>query len=180
MLQKAVVLPARRRALRRSVHVNCDVITKDWEEPSKHLATDLSPFGCWIDTPFPLAPESEVVLAFTPPRWQPMGEVVTFARVRRRIRTGPRRGMGLEFLDVSRPDIAAMTRSLRGLPPPLCTSRQKAAQELVWVDSLLTWEEDLGDRINTFTVSDMLGMIAEDAFEDIEALAEPLGEIAAA
>ncbi len=172
MLQQALVIPARRRALRRSVHVNCDVITSQWDEPAPHLVTDLSPYGCWIDTPFPLMPETDVVLAFTPPRWDG-GEIVTFARVRRRCRSGVRRGMGLEFLDAGRPTIDGLAESLRGLPPPLETTRRRAHEELVWVDTLLTWQEDLGDRINTFTVSEEIGMVAEDELE-ITALAEPI------
>ncbi len=176
MLQSALVLPARRRALRRAVHVNCDVITTQWEEPAPHLVTDLSPYGCWIDTPFPLMPETDVILAFTPPRWGE-GEVVTFARVTRRVRSGARRGMGLEFLDITRGDVRALEGSLHGLPPPLTTCRHREHEELIWVDSLLTWEEDLGDRINTFSVSEQIGLVADDELE-IVALAEPIAIVA--
>jgi hypothetical protein len=148
------------------------VITSQWEDPSPHLVTDLSPYGCWIDTPFPLMPETDVVLAFTPPRWEE-GEVVTFARVTHRVRSGARRGMGLEFLDVSKPVVDALKQSLHGLPPPLATRRRKEHEELVWVDTLLTWQEDLGDRINTFTISERIGLVQDDELE-ITALAEPI------
>jgi hypothetical protein len=158
--------------------VFCDLITTQWEDPAKHLATDLSPHGCWIDTSFPLPPGTDLVVAFTPPRWHG-GEVVTFARVTRRVRTGTRRGMGLEFLDVSPSDVERMSRTLRGLPPPLTTARRRPKEELVWVDALLTWQEDLGDRINTFAVSEMIGLIDDDELEAV-ALAPPLGGVVAA
>ncbi|MBW2463882.1 MAG: PilZ domain-containing protein [Deltaproteobacteria bacterium] len=173
MLQSAEIFPIRRRALRRSVHLTCDVIGTEWEDPVSHLVTDLSPYGCWLDTPFPLRPETEVALSFTPPRWHPQQELLTFARVRRRARTGPRRGMGLEFLDLSAEETADMRMALRGLPPPLATRQKRPGREFVWVDSLLTWTEDLGDRVNTYSVSDMVGVVDEEEFE-FEPLASPM------
>ncbi len=172
MLQTVDVLPARRRALRRSVHVPCEVIALDWGKQVRHFATDLSPYGCWLDTPFPLQPETEVVVAFTPPRWGKQHEVVAFARICRRVRSGSRRGMGLEFLDASKPDVAAMFRSLRGLPPPFVSERRKTTKQQIWVDTLLTWDD--GEHVKAFTISELLGMIADDDFEF-----SPLGSLLA-
>lgn len=178
MLQSAEIFPIRRRALRRSVHLPCDVIGTEWEDPVAHVATDLSPYGCWLDTPFPLRPETEVALTFRPPRWHSNREIVTFARVRRRARTGARRGMGLEFLDLSTGEQDELRQALHGLPPPLETRQQRPGREFVWVDTLLTWSEDLGDRVNTYTVSDMVGVV-EDEDLDFEPLASPLNSYVA-
>lgn len=172
MLESVEVSPARRRALRRSVHVSCDVISSDWEDPISHTASDLSPYGCWLDTIFPLEPGTVVAVAFTPPRWQSGREIVAFARVSRRVRTGPRRGMALEFLDLCHEDLSDLDETLRGLPPPLALAKPRD-KELVWVDALLTWEEDLGDRVNTFAVSEMLGMFDDDDLE-VTPLSDPL------
>ncbi len=178
MLQSVQVLPGARRALRRAVHVECDVVSSWWDEPVTHLVTDLSPHGLWLEAPFPLEPGEELVVCFRPPRWGDRPEIQAFGAVRRvelRRRTDDPRGsgMGIELLDLAPGDEEALAEALRGLPPPLPNERvPRLAREHVWVDTLLTWEEDLGDRINTFEVSQEIGLIADIDFE-----IEPLGEL---
>jgi hypothetical protein len=113
--------PDARRALRRSLKLQCALMSHYWDEPVQHFLTDLSPHGMWIDTLFPLHPGAEVVVSFTPPGGE---EITLFARVRRAV-TGRRRsdrgplGMALAFTDASGEQIAAMDQRLRGIPPRL-------------------------------------------------------------
>lgn len=176
MLQPVTVLPGGRRALRRAVHVECDVVSRWWDEPVPLLATDLSPFGLWLESPFPLEVGDEMVLELRPPRWSGP-DLQVFGAVRRvslrRRASDPRSsGMGIEFLDLRAEDAAELTRAVRGLPPPLPKPRHpRLRREQIWVDTLLTWEEDLGDRVNTFEVSEEMGLIADFDFE-IETLSD--------
>jgi hypothetical protein len=130
----------------------------------------------WITTPRPLPVGTEVALAFRPPRWRQRRDVVCFAVVRR-VSSGPISephavGMGLELLDLSRDDRRMLAATLRGLPPPLRTGR-RARTEMVWIDMLLTWEEDLGDRVNTFEVSELFHSV-EDEELALAPLATPI------
>lgn len=177
MLQPVTVLPGARRALRRAVHVECDVVSRWWDEPVPLLATDLSPFGVWLQSPFPLEVDEEMVLELRPPRWQG-ADLQVFGAVRRvelrRRASDPRAsGMGVEFLDLREEEAAELARALRGLPPPLPGPRYpRHRTEQIWVDTLLTWEEDLGDRVNTFEVSQEIGSIDDCDFE-----IEPLSDL---
>ncbi len=144
--------PFRRRALRRSVHLECDLITSDRETPEPHLVTDLSPHGCWIETTTPARPDTHVIVAFQPPGWD--GEVDLFARVTHVRATGRRPGMGLEFLDVSRPLYLVMKESLHNIPPRLPPRPPSQPVRDVM------WHEDLGDRVITYTVSDIPNIVA--------------------
>lgn len=177
MLQSAEVLPGARRALRRAVHVECDVVSSWWDEPVPHLATDLSPHGMWVESQFPLQLGEVVVLTFRPPRWSSDEQLIAFGAVRRvelrRRASDPRAsGMGIELLDLDDDEARDLAASLRGLPPPLPRERHaRLRREQVWIDTLLTWEEDLGDRVNTFEVSERLDALAEDEL-DIAPLAD--------
>ena len=53
---------AHRRALRRAVDMPCEVISNYVDEPLLYWATDLSPYGLWLDTPFPMAGREQVVV----------------------------------------------------------------------------------------------------------------------
>jgi hypothetical protein len=176
MLQSVEVLPGTRRSLRRAVHFNCDVVAEAWDEAVPHVATDLSLHGLWLPTAFPLPIGTEVAVSFTPPRWRRSREVYAFARVRRAIagRTGEASGMGLELIDLRSRERAELELALRGLPPPLRRGGRRTRHELVWIDRLLTWEEDLGDRINTFEVSE-----AFERLGDHEIALEAIGELLA-
>jgi PilZ domain-containing protein len=109
-----------RRAMRRALTVDCEVVSVYWDEPLQHIATDLSPFGMWIDTLFPLHRGAELVVCFTPPRGET--ELMLFARVTRvvsRLRDGGRIGMGLEFVAMDDAERAVLSLGLRGIPPRL-------------------------------------------------------------
>ena len=109
--------PDSRRALRRALDLSCELMSVYWEEPVVHRASDLSPYGMWIDTLFPLHHGAELVVAFAVPR---SGEqLVTLARVCRSTSDAPRVGMGLEFVEMSEAERVFLERNLRGIPPRL-------------------------------------------------------------
>ena len=180
MLQAVEVVQTGRAQERRAVSVSCEVFAPDWEQPLPLIAGDLSKDGMWIRCPFPVAPGTELLVSFSPPRWrwEPLMCLAEVCWWQPRFRTGDRRGtgMGIRFVDLPEFDREAVQRCLRGLPPPL-PQRNRPVQEMVWVDALLTWEEDLGDRLNIFEVSEyVLVDIAKDGEIEFEALSEPLGE----
>lgn len=110
-----------RRAVRRAVGVRCDVVSHYGDVPEPHLASDVSPYGLWIDTAMPLHPGSEVVVGFRPPRYEGP-EMLVFGTVTRVV-TGRRRGdrgrlgMAVEFRDLSDEDRSTIRESLVGIPP---------------------------------------------------------------
>ena len=168
MLEAVDVMPDSRRALRRAVELEAEVVCDLWAGSAPHRATDLSPYGIWLETPFPLERGTEVVLSFVPPRWSADRELLVVGDVRRvelsRRRSDPLpSGMGVAFRGMGEAERDALAETLRGLPPPL--PRRQASprlhRELVWVDMLLTWEEDLGEQLNDFEVSDRVGVVAE-------------------
>lgn len=170
MLQPVEVLPGARRSPRRAVKLEAEVISYAWDAPRRHRVLDLSPEGIRLVTDSPRPKDEIVVVSFSPPAWSG-SELNVFSRV---VRSEPRRGdlpatMGLEFLDL--PDAAheAVAKSLRGLPPPLPIGRLAAARELVWVDMLVTYTEDLGDRVNTIEVSEVIKSVEMDQLK-VEAL----------
>ncbi len=118
---------AHRRALRRSVDMPCEVISNYVDEPLLYWATDLSPYGLWLDTPFPMAGREQVVVCFKPPVWWPGRELTLFAEVIRSTAGQTGTGMGLVFLDITVHERRALSAWLRGRPPPLpkrrCRSR---------------------------------------------------------
>jgi hypothetical protein len=117
------VEPETRRALRRSLRLRCDVCSHYWDHAVPYQLTNVSPYGAWIDTLFPLHAGAELVLSFRPP-WSGRRELTVFGEVKR-VRTGRLRkdrgeiGMGIEFSDISNSDQKELTRALRGIPPRL-------------------------------------------------------------
>ena len=108
-----------RRAQRRPVDLGCQVIRRGWDEPAAHRLTDLSPYGGWIATAFPLARGEELVMCFEPPRWGGR-EIQVFAEVTRRVVLADRKrdpharcGMGVEFMDLGDHDRFELRRWLR-------------------------------------------------------------------
>ena len=81
-----------------------------------------------------------------------------------------KRSIGLEFLVLDDDVRDALRSVLRGVPPPLPARPTKPAIELVWIDMLVTWEEDLGDRVNFFEVSETMAGL-DDGELVIETLA---------
>ncbi|HJL19450.1 MAG TPA: PilZ domain-containing protein [Sandaracinaceae bacterium LLY-WYZ-13_1] len=174
MLQPVEILPGCRRALRRAVSLEATVASDAWDAPRLHRTTDLSPQGMRLAAGTRLPVGSTVSVSFSPPGWWVLGPVELAARV---VRSEPRDGdrpaaMGLAFQDL-RPGLEEqLAHTLIGRPPPLPQRGRSLARELVWVDALLTYTEDLGDRVNTIEVSERLaaGELEELAFE-------PLGEL---
>lgn len=168
MLHPVEVVQARRRAIRRAVALDCELVSSYWDEPIAHRVTDLSPYGMWIETPLPLDPGEELLVSFYPPRWPSFDPVVAIGEVRRvelrRRSSDPREsGMGIQIHCFDPIDHEELAESLRGVPPPLPRQKSptRARRELLWIDTLLTWEEDLGDRTNIWEVSDLVGMLDE-------------------
>lgn len=174
MLQPAeVLLSNTRQCLRRSVpSLESEVIAGRWDAPRAHRVLDLSERGMRVAAGTRLSRDENVVLSFVPPGWWLHGEITVFAKVVReteRHDAGPAT-MGFEFLDLPKGAAEELARCLRGLPPPLPRSRPKPRKELVWVDVLVTYTEDLGDRVNTFEVSERIA-----GFEDGSIEVAPLG-----
>lgn len=160
MLERVDVFAQRRKDLRRAVNLAAEVVSDLWDEPIPHRIRDLSPGGLFIDTPYPLDVGAELVLELCPP-----GEaepVYLFGRVRRvelrrRRDEQPGAGMGVELLGTPDHVIESIRDSLVGLPPPLPRkSRTPTNTEMIWVDMLLTWEEELSDQTNVWEVSERL------------------------
>ncbi len=115
-----------RRSKRRTVDLHCEVISVASDEPTCQRMTNISPYGAWVRTTFPLKIGERVVLSFKPPRWQG-GELTVFAEVTRSVRVRERdsslthkrghSGMGLEFIDLNGEQRRSMQRGLKGLVP---------------------------------------------------------------
>lgn len=164
MLQTVEVLPGHRDSLRRAVSLEASLMASTWEGARKHRVLDLSPEGMCLAAAGRLPIGERVAVSFTPPGWWVLGELTLFAWVRR---SEPRNDgpatLGLEFLDLRPGAKLLLESSLRGLPPPL--PRHLPQTELVWVDALITWQEDLGDRVNTFELSEALTPIYDGMLE---------------
>ena len=165
MLQAVEILPNARQTLRRSVpSLQSEVIAGCWERPRTHRVLDLSERGARLAAGTRLRPGENVVISFTPPGWWLHGELTLFAQVKRetaRVEGRPAT-MGLEFLDLPKGAAADLRHCLRGFPPPLPQRRASRRQALVWVDVLVTYTEDLGDRVNTFEVSEKIAVKSRD------------------
>lgn len=174
MLVPVEIIPSARSLVRRAVSLEAHVVSRAWEGMRKHRVLDLSPDGMRVAAGTRLEVDEPVVVTFEPPGWWLFGELTLFAKV---ARTTPRdtafpASMGLRFLDLPRGARGELQRTLRGLPPPIPRKKRRAERELVWVDTLVTYTEDLGDRVNTFEVSEALGSIDLD-----DVVLEPLSEL---
>ena len=54
--------PESRRAARRAVAMSCDVIASGWDRPIASQCTDVSPFGMWLETSYPVKAGDTVVV----------------------------------------------------------------------------------------------------------------------
>ena len=168
MLQSVEIVPAVRTSLRRSVRLGCE-ITSDLAGPRRETLVDLSPRGARVLTDLEVERGEHVLIGFAAER---LGRrVETIARVAHVDREPLMRpSIGLEFVDLD-PEIQVDLRShLRGVPPPLPAQITRPARELVWIEMLVTWEEDLGDQVNVWEVSESMAAI-DDGDLVIETLA---------
>jgi hypothetical protein len=155
MLHSVEVVSSARRSLRRAVTLEADVIARPWDLPRRHRVLDLSPEGMRLSAGTPLPVGEEVVVCFAPPGGDAT-ELWAWARV---VRTGAD-AMGLELLDLDSRERDQLSRALIGTPPPL-SARARSRRELVWIEMLVTYTEDLGDRVNTVEVSEALHAVAD-------------------
>lgn len=97
------------------------------DEPLLYWATDLTPYGVWLETRFPMEMGEVVVVGLRPSVWWRSRELLLFAQVSRVVhsRDASLRGMGLEFLDASAHERRALEAWLRGRPPPLPKRRAR-------------------------------------------------------
>ncbi|MEZ4440475.1 MAG: PilZ domain-containing protein [Polyangiaceae bacterium] len=116
-----------RRALRRAVEIPCGIVSRYVDEPLLYWATDLSPFGLWLEAPAPMQVGEQVVVCFEPMVWWGRRELTIFAEVSRVAwdRERGTRGMGLEFLDITPHEQRALSAWLRGRPPQLPKRRAR-------------------------------------------------------
>lgn len=173
MLEPVDIVENSRRALRRAVSLECEVLSEIWDEPVAHRATNVSEYGAWLESALPLDPGDEVVLSFTPPRMaQPYLVTGLVRRVELHRRNGEhdRSGMAIEFVDLPSHCEAALRATLIGFPPPLPRELYvpRLRRDFVWVETLLTFEEELDDRVNVFEVSELLGIVTETPFGPVE------------
>ncbi len=117
----AEINPESRRAARRAVTLSCEVITSRWDRPVQSECSDLSPYGMWIETTFPLKEGDDIMLNFCPPRRDV--ELTLFAKVRhvddRLVLERGASGVGLEFENVTVWEAQILRSALKGLPPHL-------------------------------------------------------------
>ena len=170
MLHPIEILPtSHRRTPRRGFELGC-ALTSHVSGPRRHSLVDLSHKGARVvGDGLAVSRDDRVLLEFAPPA---LGRrVETLARVAHVAETDRGVDVVLEFVWLAEALLQDLHRALRGVPPPLPHLRKpRRPAELVWVEMLVTWEEDLGDRVNTFEVSERMATIDDGEFE-IEALA---------
>jgi hypothetical protein len=105
-----------RRSRRHNVDMICELIRNDCDEPINHRLSDVSAYGAWIETSFPMSEGSHVVIVVTPPVGD---DIIVFAqvmRVRRRSPGGSRGGMGVEFIGTTQLERLQLLMWLRHVP----------------------------------------------------------------
>jgi hypothetical protein len=119
---------ARRRAVRRPVAIECEVMSDQWDGVVSLPVTDLSRFGLWVQTLLTLEAGEEVMVSLMPPFWPNNSPLVALAAVSR-VGMFRRRsdlhasGMGLEFTDIDTNESYLLANALRGWPSPLSVNR---------------------------------------------------------
>jgi hypothetical protein len=108
--------PESRRAARRAVEMGCAVIASGWDRPIASQCTDMSPFGMWLETSYPVKAGDTVVVCFVPPKRD--RELNLFARVRRVAgRKDGSFGVGVEYDSLDWFEQKTLADCLRGIPP---------------------------------------------------------------
>jgi hypothetical protein len=135
----------RRRAVRRAVAVECDVLSDQWEGVVSLPIADLSVNGLWVRTLLTLEAGEEVLISFTPPLWPNRSRVVALATVSR-VGMYRRRadihesGMGLAFSDIDTNEARLLESALSGLPPRLSANQPEMG--LIHVPTKMTHGSD--------------------------------------
>ncbi|MBM4360999.1 MAG: PilZ domain-containing protein [Deltaproteobacteria bacterium] len=122
-----------RRAIRRAVSLECELVTARWDEPLRYVATDLSVTGMWLHTADPVRSGEIVVVCFHPDDGEDR-EIHTFAEVARVMtarsvsKATPGVGMGLELLDLTRLEAARLEAWLATFTAPVPRRRRPVAR----------------------------------------------------
>ena len=171
MLEAIELLPARRRSPRHACRLDVPIVCDLWDEPVPLRTRDLSVDGLYFETELPLEPGTELVLELRVggETHFVIGSVRRAELGRHSATSNQSAGMGIELLDMDDDCRRAIQRAIRRRPPALPRRRSPIEKKLVWVDVLLTYEEDLGDRVNIFEVSEAIGMSeVEDECEEFD------------
>ncbi len=166
MLERVEIVPSSRQTVRRAVEIGCELVSPGGAYVERML--DLSPRGARVRSRERVRRGADVLLTFVPPG---APRRVSALGIVQHAEDGV---LGVQFTSLDRIDADTLDRHLRGLPPPLPAKTRRKGTELVWVDTLLTYEEDLGDRIHVYEVSEQLSMEI-DLPGEIAPLAAPLG-----
>ncbi len=157
MLEHVEIVPSSRRSVRRAVEIGCELVTRSAVHVERVL--DLSTQGARVRSRVAARRGEECLLTFVPPgaprRVSALGTV----------QHGEDGVLGVKFASLERIDEETLGQHLRGLPPPLPKKQARVRRELVWVDALLTYEEDLGDRVHVYEVSEAVAMEQDLAFD---------------
>ncbi len=168
MPSNLVVFPRARRAVRRGLELGCELYSVGGGSRREQLL-DLSPEGARVSSQVPLACGEEVQLSFPVP-----GSDDERVAAACRVVHGAGaldRAVGLVFLDLDTKLRADVAQRLRGLPPPLPPSVRR---EPIWVDAVVTWDEELADRTNHF--AETVPSLALDTAAPIDELDEPFAD----
>lgn len=163
MLEPVELLPARRKNPRHAHSFEVPVMCDLWDSPVPLVSRDVSVGGLYLETELPLDPGTEIVLELE------LHNQVYFVigLVRRTELRGGMSGMGIELLDVDDELETELTDMLRHRPPALPRGPAPIQRRLIWVEAILTYEENLGDRVNVVEVSERLAIVEDDAeFEE--------------
>ena len=111
-----------RTSLRRTVRIQCEVVSELGFRLLARRALDLSPDGMLVQSDADVMVGEDVIVSFTAPGgrfW--MDAEATVARIVKGRRDGDEEGrcLGLRFRTLDRPSRAVLSASLQGLPPPI-------------------------------------------------------------
>ena len=108
--------PESRRAARRAVDLSCEVIASGWDRPIASHCADVSPFGMWLETSYPVKHGDTLVVCFVPPKRE--RELTLFAQVCRvDERDDGSYGVGVEYASLDWFEQKTLADCLRGIPP---------------------------------------------------------------
>lgn len=171
MLQPVQVQPHRRAASRHAIDLECTVLSEVYGEPIPFRIRDISADGVFALSDLLLDPGDEVLIELTPPR---LGESLCIlghvSRTEIEPAAGFEPGMGIAFDHNDSLLRSILAGSLKRLPPPLPRGKAKVQEELIWIECLLTWEEDLGDQVNVWEVSELIAGVDDELEDALEAM----------
>jgi len=129
-----------RRALRRAVWLDCELLADEGRELRPGLITDLSPHGIWVETDVPLREGDALSVSFVPPGDRK--QTLTAATVVRVSRGVDGTGMGLSFAGETRALARQLEHTLEGLPPRV-PFRSPGSSGPSWVQMMDSLEDDV-------------------------------------